>query len=105
VGRERERRTRAQILQSHSPITSSSSASGPRVFSAMVMAPQWQDPVYVFPPGISASGSGPVKRGGVYVGSGAEPFECLIGRDHRSRFCSARACIFFSELGKRLMKE
>jgi hypothetical protein len=93
------------MLQSHSPITSSSSASGPRVFSAMVTAPQWQDPVYVFSPGISASGSGPVKWGGVYVGSSARPLEWVIGRDHRSRFCSARAYLFISALGKRLMKE
>jgi hypothetical protein len=76
--------TREQILQSHSPITSSSLLSGPLVFNAIVTAPQWQDPVYSLLFSISAEGSGPRKGGGLYAGSNAAPSCFSIPRDQRS---------------------
>jgi hypothetical protein len=65
TGKNLGRRTRAQMLQSHSPIISISSLSCPLVFKAIVAAPQWQDPVYSLLFGIWAGGSGPVKAGGL----------------------------------------
>ncbi len=61
--------------------------------------------MYDFPPSNSSSGSGSVKQGGVYVGSSARPLEWLIGRDHTSRFCSARASRFSNELGEKVETE
>lgn len=56
------------MLQSHSIISPSYVLSIGFDFRARVTAPQWQPPVYIFAPSISAGGSWPSNLGGLHAG-------------------------------------
>lgn len=68
------------MLQLHDIISSLPSEREPWIFMAMVTAPQWHPPVYIFAFLSIASGSGPSYLEGTYVVESALPLNLKFGK-------------------------